>query len=106
MFILTEMWFGVNVIQKNVKLFFMYQDILPFMYAIKLFWSGCHAQFGNYGRQDGDGIPGISGERQREITVRCILEWMNEGDIGFAVKMNKNLMMVHNIGILLSLCQG
>ncbi len=31
---------------------------------------------------------------------------MNEGDIGFAVKMNKNLMMVHNIGILLSLCQG
>ena len=67
---------------------------------------GCHAQFGSYGRQDGDGIPGISGERQREITVRCILEWMNEGDIGFAVKMNKNLMMVHNIGILLSLCQG
>ncbi|MCI8892546.1 MAG: alpha/beta hydrolase [Eubacterium sp.] len=67
---------------------------------------GCHAQFGNYGRQDGDGIPGISGERQREITVRCILEWMNEDDIGFAVKMNKNLMMVHNIGILLSLCQG
>ena len=67
---------------------------------------GCHAQFGSYGRQDGDGIPGISGERQREITVRCILEWMNEGDIGVAGKMNTNLMMCHKNGILRTLSQG
>ena len=39
---------------------------------------GCHAQFGSYGSQEGDGIPGISGEKQREITVRCIMEWINE----------------------------
>lgn len=38
---------------------------------------GCHAQFGSYGIQQGDGIPGISGEEQREITVRCIMEWVN-----------------------------
>lgn len=39
---------------------------------------GCHAQFGSYGTQQGDGIPGISGEEQREITVRYITEWMNK----------------------------
>ncbi|MDE7416415.1 MAG: alpha/beta hydrolase [Lachnospiraceae bacterium] len=38
---------------------------------------GCHAQFGSYGMQEGDGIPGISGEEQREITVKCIMEWVN-----------------------------
>ncbi|MDE6052712.1 MAG: alpha/beta hydrolase [Lachnospiraceae bacterium] len=38
---------------------------------------GCHAQFGSYGIQEGDGIPGISGEEQREITVKCIMEWVN-----------------------------
>ncbi|MDE5824044.1 MAG: alpha/beta hydrolase [Lachnospiraceae bacterium] len=38
---------------------------------------GCHAQFGSYGIQEGDGIPGISGEEQREITVKCITEWVN-----------------------------
>lgn len=39
---------------------------------------GCHAQFGSYGTQRGDGIPGISGEEQREITVRYITEWVNK----------------------------
>lgn len=39
---------------------------------------GCHAQFGSYGTQWGDGIAGISGKEQREITVRYITEWMNK----------------------------
>lgn len=39
---------------------------------------GCHAQFGSYGTQRGDGIPGIRGEEQREITVRYITEWVNK----------------------------
>lgn len=42
---------------------------------------GCHAQFGSYGRQEGDGLPGISGEKQREITVSCIMEWINDYSI-------------------------
>lgn len=79
MFILTEMWFGVNAIQKNVKLFFVYQDILPFMYAIKLFWSGCHAQFGSYGTQKGDGISKINGKEQREIIVGLIMKRIGQG---------------------------
>lgn len=34
---------------------------------------GCHAQFGNYGPQDGDGIPTISGEEQISETAEAIV---------------------------------
>ncbi|WP_251446948.1 alpha/beta hydrolase [Vermiculatibacterium agrestimuris] len=34
--------------------------------------SGCHAQFGSYGSQDGDGTPAISGEEQIKQTVEAI----------------------------------
>lgn len=37
---------------------------------------GCHAQFGSYGKQEGDGEPGISGEEQRKVTARYIVELM------------------------------
>lgn len=37
---------------------------------------GCHAQFGNYGAQKGDGLPDISGDEQRAITVRYIMDWI------------------------------
>lgn len=40
---------------------------------------GCHAQFGSYGRQEGDGEPKVSGEEQRKITVRYIMEWLEAG---------------------------
>ena len=33
---------------------------------------GCHAQFGNYGPQDGDGVPTISGEEQVRQTAEAI----------------------------------
>ena len=33
---------------------------------------GCHAYFGTYGEQDGDGIPGITNEEQIEMTVEMI----------------------------------
>lgn len=33
---------------------------------------GCHAQFGSYGSQDGDGIPTISGEEQISQTTEAI----------------------------------
>ncbi len=39
--------------------------------------AGCHAQFGSYGKQDGDGTPGISGEEQRQITIEAIMELIN-----------------------------
>lgn len=40
--------------------------------------SGCHAQFGSYGEQDGDGTPGISGEEQRQITIEAIMALIRE----------------------------
>ena len=40
--------------------------------------AGCHAQFGSYGKQDGDGTPGISGEEQRQITIEAIMELIGE----------------------------
>ena len=33
---------------------------------------GCHAQFGSYGPQDGDGTPTISGEEQIKQTAEAI----------------------------------
>lgn len=39
---------------------------------------GCHAQFGCYGKQDGDGIPEMSGKEQRRITIEVIMEWIKE----------------------------
>lgn len=41
---------------------------------------GCHAQFGSYGSQDGDGIPAISGEEQIRQTAEAI--------VAFAVPQN------------------
>lgn len=35
---------------------------------------GCHAQFGSYGAQAGDGLPKISGEQQRQLAVQYIME--------------------------------
>lgn len=40
--------------------------------------AGCHAQFGSYGEQDGDGTPGISGEEQRQITIEAVMELIGE----------------------------
>lgn len=40
---------------------------------------GCHAQFGMYGAQDGDGTPAITNEEQIRITATEILNWLNGG---------------------------
>lgn len=39
---------------------------------------GCHAQFGSYGAQKGDGTPGISAEEQWDATAGYILEMIEE----------------------------
>ena len=35
---------------------------------------GCHAYFGMYGVQKGDGTPGIGNEEQIEMTAEAVLE--------------------------------
>ena len=39
---------------------------------------GCHAQFGSYGTQDGDGIPTISGKEQIRQTVEAIAAFVGQ----------------------------
>ena len=39
---------------------------------------GCHAQFGSYGPQDGDGVPTISGEEQIWQTVEAIAAFVSQ----------------------------
>lgn len=38
---------------------------------------GCHALFGSYGAQKGDGTPLITGQEQVERTVDALTQWMN-----------------------------
>jgi len=39
---------------------------------------GCHAYFGMYGAQDGDGMPSISNEEQINITVTEIITFIDK----------------------------
>ena len=39
---------------------------------------GCHAHFGLYGAQDGDGTPTISSTEQVRITVESIMEFLQD----------------------------
>ncbi len=39
---------------------------------------GCHAYFGMYGAQDGDGTPTITNEEQILATARCISQMIKK----------------------------
>ena len=39
---------------------------------------GNHAQFGNYGHQDGDAIATVSREHQQELTVTAIIDFISK----------------------------
>ncbi|MBR3771658.1 MAG: alpha/beta hydrolase [Clostridium sp.] len=45
---------------------------LPAQYSEQVIEGGCHAYFGMYGEQEGDGIPQISDKEQIEITAKII----------------------------------
>ena len=38
---------------------------------------GCHAGFGSYGAQKGDGAPVISAEEQQQQTADALAAWIN-----------------------------
>ena len=48
------------------------KDNLPANYQEKIIEGGCHSYFGMYGKQDGDGKPSISNEKQIKETVEAI----------------------------------
>lgn len=39
---------------------------------------GCHAGFGSYGEQDGDGTPQISSDEQQDLTADAIASWLQK----------------------------
>lgn len=49
---------------------------LPEEYTEKTILGGCHAYFGTYGAQDGDGTPTISNKEQIRITADAIAEFV------------------------------
>lgn len=53
------------------------RENLPENFTEKIIEGGCHAYFGVYGSQEGDGIPTISNEQQIRDTAAAISEWMN-----------------------------
>jgi dienelactone hydrolase len=55
------------------------KENLPATFREAVIPGGCHAYFGMYGPQEGDGTPTITNEAQIEETARLILEMMGEG---------------------------
>ena len=51
---------------------------LPEDYTEVVIEGGCHAYFGAYGAQDGDGEPSISAEQQWEMTAQAIAEFVKD----------------------------
>ena len=49
---------------------------LPADFTEVIIDGGCHAYFGMYGAQDGDGTPSISNEEQIALTVDAVLEFV------------------------------
>lgn len=52
---------------------------LPNTVTEKIIAGGCHAGFGMYGAQDGDGTPAITSEEQIRITLDVISDWIGNG---------------------------
>lgn len=51
-----------------------YKSNLPDGFTEEIIDGGCHAYFGMYGIQEGDGIPRITSEKQIELTAGIILQ--------------------------------
>lgn len=56
----------------NMEKYGQYKENLPDDLAETVIEGGCHAYFGSYGAQDGDGIPAITREEQIEMTAEVI----------------------------------
>ena len=56
----------------NMEKYSEYRRNLPAAFEEHIIEGGCHAGFGSYGPQDGDGVPTITGEEQIAETVRLL----------------------------------
>jgi pimeloyl-ACP methyl ester carboxylesterase len=69
--------YGSNDGVLNMEKYSEYMPNLPSDFEEFIIDGGCHAYFGAYGEQDGDGEAEITREQQIEITVNEILEFVN-----------------------------
>lgn len=67
--------YGSNDGVMNREKYETYESNLPEGYREEIIDGGCHAYFGSYGAQDGDGTPQITGEEQTEYTAELIADW-------------------------------
>ena len=66
--------FGSEDKVMNREKYESYKSNLPSNFTEFVIDGGCHAYFGMYGAQDGDGTPTITNEQQLRITVENIVE--------------------------------
>lgn len=53
-----------------------YQGNLPSDTVELVLEGGCHAGFGSYGAQDGDGSPAVTAKEQQQSTADAITDWI------------------------------
>ena len=68
--------YGSEDLVLNHEKYEEYSTNLPEDFEELVIDGGCHAYFGMYGAQAGDGIPTITNEEQIEITAETILNFM------------------------------
>ena len=68
--------FGSEDTVMNREKYEAYKSNLPRNFVESVIDGGCHAYFGMYGPQDGDGVPAITNEEQIRITAEAIASRM------------------------------
>ena len=61
----------------NMDKYAEYKANLPADMKEHVLKGGCHAGFGSYGAQEGDGIPSISGEEQLQLTAQLLNDFFD-----------------------------
>ena len=61
----------------NMDKYVEYKANLPADFDEHVIDGGCHAGFGSYGAQKGDGIPSISGEEQLQLTAQLLTDFFD-----------------------------
>ena len=61
----------------NLDKYVEYKANLPADFDEYVIEGGCHAGFGSYGAQKGDGIPSISGEEQLQLTAQLLTDFFD-----------------------------
>lgn len=59
-----------------------YRSNLPTDFTERVIEGGCHAYFGDYGAQSGDGVPSLTPEEQQAAAVKTIVEFIRPNVFG------------------------